>query len=103
MNNIVTNITFHTKSQEANPLPPCTYDSTVNTDLKYAYDYREDTYRFAIGRENINLSDTQQIENKANAGRLRGKWLQCEYVFDCNNDKTFKLPYVNTTYRYSLV
>ena len=103
MNNIVTNITFHTKSQEANPLPPCTYDSTVNTDLKYAYDYREDTYRFAIGRENIKLSDTQQIENKANAGRLRGKWLQCEYVFDCNNDKTFKLPYVNTTYRYSLV
>lgn len=103
MNNIITNITFHTKSQEANPLPPCTYDSTVNTDLKYAYDYREDTYRFAIGRENIKLSDTQQIENKANAGRLRGKWLQCEYVFDCNNDKTFKLPYVNTTYRYSLV
>lgn len=103
MNNVITNITFNTKSQGANPLLPDTYGGTVTTDLRYAYDYREDTYRFAIGRENINLNATEQIENKANAGRVRGKWLQCEYVFDCNNDRTFKLPYINTTYRYSLV
>lgn len=103
MNNVITNITFNTKSQEANPLLPDTYGGTVTTDLRYAYDYREDTYRFAIGRENINLNTTEQIENKANAGRVRGKWLQCEYIFDCNNNKTFKLPYINTTYRYSLV
>lgn len=87
VNNILLkqDIKFKTKSQQAIQMSP-------------SIDYREDTYRLAIGRE----IDTNP-SNQSYAGRMKGKYLICEYTFDCNDNRTFKLPYINTTYRYSLV
>lgn len=64
-------------------------------------DYREDTYRFAIPREQ--QTDNYVANNKSYAGRMRGKYLICDYTFDCSGDKKFRLPYVKTTYRYSML
>lgn len=64
---------------------------------KYAIDYREDTYRFAIGRE---LTHDDELSLP---GRLKGKYLICDYTINCNNQHNFNLPNINTTYRYSLV
>lgn len=63
----------------------------------YAIDYREDTYRFAIGREDIHEDELSL------PGRLRGKYLICDYTINCDNQHNFNLPNINTTYRYSLV
>lgn len=82
---LATDVKFSTKKQKA-------------TQMSESVDYREDTYRFAIGREEITNPSTVSY-----AGRMKGKYLVCEYTFDCNNNRTFKLPYINTTYRYSLV
>ena len=64
-------------------------------------DYREDTYRFAIPREAVDNDALHQLNSQSYVGRLRGKYLICDYTFDCNNNKEFKLPYIKTTYRYS--
>ena len=64
-------------------------------------DYREDTYRFAIPREK-QIEDYKE-KNKSYAGRMRGKYLICNYTFDCSDDKEFRLPYIKTTYRYSML
>lgn len=79
------------------------YNAMVDVDFSSSYaqqakpfttaDYREDTFRFAIGRDYNSKEKTQ---------RLRGKYLRCDYTFDCSNG-SFELPYINTTYRYSLV
>lgn len=87
-------ITYSTKDQFAYPLL---------IDDKVAIDYREYTYRFAIGREELEKQTAYSEMIDSYAGRMKGKYLVCNYTFDCNNDKTFKLPYINTTYRYSLV
>lgn len=78
-------IVFNTKTQETLPI------NYTNIEQ------REDNYRFAIGREKQNDS-TQSY-----AGRMKGKYLICNYTFDCNNNREFKLPYVKTTYRYSML
>ena len=77
-------IYFKTYNQETEPI---NYDNI---------DYREDTFRFAISRE----KSTE--DNMTYPGRMRGKYLICNYEFDCN-DKNFKLPYLKTTYRYSMI
>lgn len=64
-------------------------------------DYREDTYRLAIPREQQSTDFINK--NKSYAGRMRGKYLICDYTFDCSGDKEFRLPYVKTTYRYSMI
>ena len=79
-NQIFTNIYFTTKVQETAPID--------YTDI----DYREDTYRFAIGRS---------IDN--NISRMRGKYLIGNYSFDCTENKSFRLPFIKTSYRYSMV
>lgn len=84
------NVVFTTKSQEGTILED-------SIDGGYAIDYREDTYRFAIGREK-NSSDELSLP-----GRLKGKYLICDYTIDCSGQKYFNLPNINTTYRYSLV
>ena len=84
------NVKFNTKSQQATILK----NSITDT---YAIDYREDTYRFAIGREEES-NDTMSYP-----GRLRGKYMICDYTIKCDNQHNFNLPYVNTTYRRSLV
>ena len=80
-------IWFNTKTQEN--------DKISSTDVEC----REDNYRFAIGREKV-----QNNQNSMSyAGRMRGKYLICNYTFDCNNNREFKLPYIKTTYRYSML
>ena len=79
-NEVFTNVYFTTKVQETAPIN--------YTDI----DYREDTYRFAIGRSTDD-----------NISRMRGKYLICNYSFDCTNDKSFRLPLIKTSYRYSMV
>ena len=79
-NEVFTNIYFTTKVQETAPID---YSNI---------DYREDTYRFAIGRSTDD-----------NISRMRGKYLICDYSFDCTNDKSFRLPLIKTSYRYSMV
>lgn len=80
---LIKKIFFETKNQQTD---------TINyTNIEH----REDNYRFAIGREKENTG--------IYAGRMRGKYLVCDYTFDCNDDKEFKLPYIKTTYRYSML
>lgn len=80
---LISQITFNTKGQQATTSNP-------------VFDYREDTYRLPIPRQTI--EDTDSF-----AARLRGKYLECEYQFNTTDGNTFKIPYINTTYRYSLV
>lgn len=83
--NNITNILFKTKNQ---------------TSLKLTakdVECREDTYRFAIPREDAKDNNMSYI------GRMRGKYLEEQYTFDCNDNKTFKIPYIKTTYRQSML
>lgn len=88
---MIKDIIFKTKTQETNVL-------TIND-----IDLREDNYRFAIPREKASGSATQQLTSQSYLGRMRGKYLICDYTFDCNNNREFKLPYIKTTYRYSML
>jgi hypothetical protein len=87
---VISSVVFKTKTQETKPI------NYKNIEL------REDNYRFAIPREN-NENQGSSIANRSYLGRMRGKYLICDCVFDCNNDKEFKIPYVKTTYRYSML
>ena len=80
----ISSVYFATKTQETEPI------DYTNIEC------REDNYRFAINREK-----TQQ--DMSYAGRMRGKYLICNYTFDCSNNREFNLPYVKTTYRYSML
>lgn len=88
---IIKNVFFKTKTQETDPID---YTSIDN---------REDNYRFAIGRNKQDNPALEEQTNMAYAGRMRGKYLICNYTFDCNNNREFKLPYIKTTYRYSML
>ena len=88
---IIKNVYFETKTQETEPID---YTNIEN---------REDTYRFPIGREKQSNPELQKQTNMSFAGRMRGKYLICNYTFDCNDNREFKLPYITTTYRYSLI
>lgn len=88
---MIKDIVFKTKTQETNAL-------TIND-----IDLREDNYRFAIPREKASENATQQLTSQSYLGRMRGKYLICDYTFDCNNNREFKLPYIKTTYRYSML
>lgn len=88
--NMLTDATFRTTDQVG----------TITQDYVnggYAIDHRENTYRFAIGREQ-NSDDTLSYP-----GRLRGKYLICDLTLNCGEQHNFTLPNINTTYRYSLV
>lgn len=102
LDNLVKDIEFRTKTQTGAPMKPYYYSTADSNGLKYAYDCREDNYRFAIGRGK-SKQNGQQTDD-----RMRGKWLESTYQFDCSSSdanikKSFKLPYINTTYRHSLV
>lgn len=66
-------------------------------------DYREDTYKFCIPRNNIELNDAENLANKSYRDRMKGKYLICHYKYDCNNGNTFKVPYISTAYRQSFI
>lgn len=88
---IVKEIVFTTKTQHTDKID---YNNIDN---------REDNYRFYIPRESQPDPATQQLVNKSYAGRMRGKYLICDYTFDCNSGREMKIPYIKTTYRYSMV
>lgn len=71
----------------------------ISTNPNPIIDYREDSYRFAIGREDV----SNEEGSLSYPSRMRGKYLVCDYTFDANNEHTFKIPYITTTYRYSLI
>ena len=83
--NNITSAVFKTKTQLSNVI-----DSNN-------IECREDTYRFCIPRE------SGENNNMSYVGRMRGKYLEQQYTFDCNDNKTFKIPYIKTTYRQSML
>ena len=34
---------------------------------------------------------------------MKGKYLICNYKYDCNGGNKFKVPYISTAYRYSMI
>lgn len=90
-NNIISDICFKTKSQHTQSIN----ESNI--------DCREDNYRFAIPRESTDSNEFNKLASQSYSGRMRGKYLICDYTFDCNNNREFKLPYIKTTYRYSML
>ena len=88
INDMLSNVQFNTKSQTSSFLR--------DIDGNYIIDYREDTYRFAIGRQENGNDDMSYL------GRLKGKYLICDYTFDCEGND-FSLPSISTTFRQSLV
>ena len=66
-------------------------------------DYREDTYKFAIPRNSLKLNEVEQLANKSYKDRMKGKYLICSYKYDCNGGNEFKVPYISTAYRYSMI
>jgi hypothetical protein len=88
--NVMKDVWFKTKNQETIPI------------LQADIDNREDTYRFAIGREK-NDNAVNNIYNNSFLSRMKGKYLICNYSFDCRQGKSFRIPSIRTTYRYSLV
>ena len=87
----VKSITFKTKTQQTDQI-----DYSV-------IDNREDTYRFFIPREHLDNKEQQENESMSYAARMRGKYLICDYTFDCNGEKQIEIPFIKTTYRDSLV
>ena len=88
---IISDVKFLTKTQKT--------DSINYTNIEN----REDNYRFYIPRESQPDPATQKLVNKSYAGRMRGKYLICDYTFDCNNGREMRIPYFKTTDRYSMV
>lgn len=71
-----------------------TQTSELVTDVDV--DLREDNYRFYIPRDSLVINEEFYIP-----ARMKGKYLICEYKFDCGDSKSFDIPYIRTTYRYS--
>ena len=87
----ITSIVFTTKTQ---------YTDAIDYQV---IDNREDTYRFFIPREHLDDAETQTKESMSYAARMRGKYLICDYTFNCNEERQIEIPFIKTTYRDSLV
>lgn len=83
---IIESVEFETKHQTTGKI----------TDL--VVDYREDSYRFAMPRQAVDLKDPSSYP-----ARMRGKYLVCTYEFKADDNSTFRIPSITTTYRYSLI
>ena len=86
-NDVISSVIFYTKTQKTKSISQKDIES------------REDTYRFYVPRE---YKESQVSTCRSYAGRMRGKYMICEYIFDCNN-KEMQIPYIKTTYRYSML
>ena len=62
--------------------------------LSFDIDKREDTYKAAIPRE----SGADKF-----AGRMKGKYLTTEILYNPINGSKFNLPYIKTSYRQSMI
>lgn len=81
------NTNFSTFNFKTNTM---TSKSLVSSDI----DKREDTYKAAIPRE----SGSDMF-----SGRIKGKYLSTELVYNPIDGSKFNLPYVKTTYRQSMI
>ena len=90
----ISSVKFHTKTQDS-------------FEINYEdIECREDTYRFAIPRQDRGqLGSDDEAEqdtlNRSFLPRMRGKYMICEYTFDCDNDRSIEIPFIKTTYRQS--
>lgn len=96
---LITEISESPLMQKSNFVTKHQVSETLNVS---SIDEREDSYRFPIPREIRKDVDTQRSIDMSFAGRMRGKYLICNYSFDANDDD-FKIDNIITTYRYSLV
>ena len=69
---------------------------------------REDTYRFPIPREDRSYMsvEDENIKDDMNMSyqpRMRGKYLEANYTMDCNEQRSFNIPFIKTTYRISMM
>lgn len=111
MTKVFDNVQFSAKLLDNdNQLPQIITDAHFNTKNQITdkvdynnIDYREDNYRFSIPREHQDNPESQTIINKSYANRMRGKYLICDYTFDCNNGREMKIPFIKTMYRYSML
>lgn len=67
---------------------------------------REDNYVFPIPRQDRGDTSTEDESiqtklNKSFSPRMRGKYLICDYTFDCNDNKSIQIPFIKTTFRQS--
>jgi hypothetical protein len=89
------NVSYSADFASQNNLSNITFKTNTQNSLTVqSIDRREDTYKFAIPR-NSSL-------NKF-ADRMRGKYLVSNYEFNDLNGSKFTLPYIKTTYRYSMI
>lgn len=69
---------------------------------------REDTYRFPVPREDrsymsVEDEDIKDDMNMSYQPRMRGKYLEANYTIDCNEQRSFNIPFIKTTYRISMM
>lgn len=93
---VLSNINFNTKTQDSFTIH---YNDV---------ECREDTYRFPIPRQDrgdIGTGDeeNQNVINRSYQPRMRGKYLLCNYELNCDEDRQFEIPFIKTTYRYSML
>lgn len=86
--NVLSGVKFTTKHQTA---------TRSGDDLNF--DYREDTYRLPVPRQDTFEEDTSM----SFPARMRGKYMICDYSFRSDKDYTFQMPQITTTYRYSRI
>lgn len=73
-----------------------TKDQTA-TSSNLKFDYREETFRLSVPRQ-----DDFSSNDLSYPARMRGKYMICQYNIVADN-QSFKIPYITTTYRYSLI
>ena len=83
---LIDKITFNTKHQQATSINP-------------TFDYRENTYRLPIPRQD----ESEEDVSMSFPARMRGKCMVCNYHFNSGDENTFRIPFITTTYRYSLI
>lgn len=86
--NAISSIEFKTQGDKQS--------ATINTP---SFDYREDTYRMAVPRQD----NFDEEDNMSYPARLRSKCMIEKFNFTVDKDNSFKIPYITTTYRYSLI
>lgn len=95
------NVSYSGDFEDGENLIPFKFKTRLHTTNQVDDVYnREDTYKFSIPRDS---SETSLGERVLFPARLRGKYMVCDYVFKSSDGNRFRLPYIETTYRYSMI
>lgn len=95
------NVSYSADFSPNENIVPLQFKTRLHTTDKVDFiDSREDTYKFSIPRDS---SETSLGERVLFPARLRGKYMVCDYVFKSSDGNRFRLPYIETTYRYSMI